>query len=165
LKLHTKLFVIFQSMNREMIVVLKLHMKSLMILLSMGISVHFVTVESETGRELRSSEKTELSSNYVFLVSQCIHSIKGIRKGGVGVNPPLELDILQKLYYLRKEIKCVFAYFMFSHKSGLSSPSRNHSTTFCRPFVHYACSRSCSGTLHFIRNHCLYIVCQGRTQG
>ena len=32
--------------------------------------------------------------------------IKGVRKGGVGVNPPLELDILQKLYYLRKEIDC-----------------------------------------------------------
>jgi len=31
---------------------------------------------------------------------------KGVRKGGVGVNPPLELDILQKLYHLRKEIKC-----------------------------------------------------------
>jgi len=33
--------------------------------------------------------------------------------GGVGVNPPLELDILQKLCYLRKEIKCfriLFAY-------------------------------------------------------
>ena len=30
---------------------------------------------------------------------------KGVRKG-VGVKPPLELDILQKLYYLRKEIKC-----------------------------------------------------------
>ena len=28
--------------------------------------------------------------------------LKGGRKGGVGVNPPLELDILQKLYYLRK---------------------------------------------------------------
>jgi len=26
--------------------------------------------------------------------------------GGVGVKPPLELDILQKLYYVRKEIKC-----------------------------------------------------------
>jgi len=26
---------------------------------------------------------------------------KGVRKG-VEVNPPLELDILQKLYYLRK---------------------------------------------------------------
>jgi len=24
-----------------------------------------------------------------------------------GVNHPLELDILQKLYYLRKEIKCI----------------------------------------------------------
>jgi len=32
---------------------------------------------------------------------------KGVRNGGgVGVKPPLELDILQKLYYLRKEIKC-----------------------------------------------------------
>jgi len=28
---------------------------------------------------------------------------KGVRKGGVlGLNPPLELDILRKLYYLRK---------------------------------------------------------------
>ena len=26
--------------------------------------------------------------------------------GGLGLTPPLELDILQKLYYLRKEIKC-----------------------------------------------------------
>ena len=26
--------------------------------------------------------------------------------GGLGLNPPFELDILQKLYYLRKEIKC-----------------------------------------------------------
>jgi len=31
---------------------------------------------------------------------------KGVRKGGFwGWNPPIELDILQKLYYLRKEIK------------------------------------------------------------
>jgi len=28
------------------------------------------------------------------------------RWGGLGLTPPLELDILQKLYYLRKEIKC-----------------------------------------------------------
>jgi len=28
--------------------------------------------------------------------------VKGMHKGGVGVNPPLELDILQKLYYLHK---------------------------------------------------------------
>jgi len=33
-------------------------------------------------------------------------SIKALRKGGVGLNPPLELDILQKLYYLRNEINC-----------------------------------------------------------
>ena len=32
---------------------------------------------------------------------------KGIRKEEVlGLTPSLELDILQKLYYLRKEIKC-----------------------------------------------------------
>jgi len=27
---------------------------------------------------------------------------KGVRKGGLGLTPPLELDISQKLYYLRK---------------------------------------------------------------
>jgi len=27
---------------------------------------------------------------------------KGVRKGGLGVKPPHELDILQYLYYLRK---------------------------------------------------------------
>jgi len=53
----------------------------------------------------------------------------------------------------------------FWWESGLSSASRNHLTTFCRPFVHYACLRSCSAAVHFIRNHCLYIVRQGRTQG
>ena len=36
--------------------------------------------------------------------------------GGVGVNPPLELDILQKLYYLRKELS-VFAYFLLVNLS------------------------------------------------
>ena len=53
----------------------------------------------------------------------------------------------------------------FWWESGLSSASRNHLDTFCRLFVHYACLRSCSAIVHFIRNHCLYIVCQGRTQG
>jgi len=28
---------------------------------------------------------------------------------------------------------------MFCWESGLSPASRNHPTTFCRPFVHYAC--------------------------
>jgi len=32
----------------------------------------------------------------------------------------------------------------FRWESGLWSASRNHLTTFCRPFVHYACSRLCS---------------------
>jgi len=27
----------------------------------------------------------------------------------------------------------------FSWESGLSSASRDHLSTFCRPFVHYAC--------------------------
>jgi len=36
-----------------------------------------------------------------------LHAAKGVRKGGVlGLTPPLELDILQKIYYLRKEINC-----------------------------------------------------------
>ena len=35
---------------------------------------------------------------------------KGVRKGeGLGLKPPLELDILQKLYYLRK------GHLLFSH--------------------------------------------------
>jgi len=29
----------------------------------------------------------------------------------------------------------------FWWESGLSPASRNHLTTFCRPFFHYACSR------------------------
>jgi len=33
--------------------------------------------------------------------------LKGVRKrGDFGVKTPLEFDILQKLYYLRKEINC-----------------------------------------------------------
>ena len=27
---------------------------------------------------------------------------KGVRKGGLGLKPPLELDILRKVHYLRK---------------------------------------------------------------
>jgi len=42
-------------------------------------------------------------------------------------------------------------------ESGLSSASRNHLTTFCRPFVHYACLILCSAIVHFIRNNCLYL--------
>jgi len=38
--------------------------------------------------------------------SQNVVNIQGRTQGGVGVKTPLELDILQKLYYLRKEIKC-----------------------------------------------------------
>jgi len=48
-------------------------------------------------------------------------------------------------------------------ESGLLPASRNHLTTFWRPFVHYACVRLCSAIVHFIRNTCLYVVCQGRT--
>jgi len=43
----------------------------------------------------------------------------------------------------------------FLWESGLSSASRNHLTTFCRPFVHYACFRLCSAIVYFIRNNCL----------
>jgi len=49
----------------------------------------------------------------------------------------------------------------FWWESGLSSASRNYLTTFCRPFVHYACLRLCSAIVHFIRNNFLYFVCYG----
>jgi len=47
----------------------------------------------------------------------------------------------------------------FWWESGLSSASRNHLTTLCRPFVHYACLGLCSAIVHFIRNN------QGPIQG
>jgi len=49
----------------------------------------------------------------------------------------------------------------FWWESGLSSASRNHLTTFCRPFVHCAWLRLCSAIVHVIRNNCLYFVCYG----
>jgi len=37
------------------------------------------------------------------MVIYCINSSKGVGKGRVlGLTPPLELDILQKLYYMRE---------------------------------------------------------------
>jgi len=53
----------------------------------------------------------------------------------------------------------------FWWEAGLSSASRNHLTTFCRPFVHYACLRLCSAIVQFIRNICLYFVCYGWERG
>jgi len=47
----------------------------------------------------------------------------------------------------------------FWWESGLASASRNHLTTFCRPFFHYACLRLCSAIVHFIGNTCLCFVC------
>jgi len=49
----------------------------------------------------------------------------------------------------------------FWWESGLSSASKNHLTTFCRPFVHYACLRLCSAVVHFIGNNCFCFVCYG----
>jgi len=43
--------------------------------------------------------------------------------------------------------------------SRLSSASRNHLVTFCRPSVHYAWLRLYSAIFHFILNNCLYFVC------
>jgi len=51
--------------------------------------------------------------------------------------------------------------FRFRRESPLSSASRNHLTTFCRPFVHYACLRLCSAIVHFIWNNCLCFVYYG----
>jgi len=45
--------------------------------------------------------------------------------------------------------------------SELSSASRNHLTTFCRPFAHYACWKLCSAIIHLILSNCLYFVCYG----
>jgi len=44
---------------------------------------------------------------------------------------------------------------MFWWEFGVSSASRNHLTTFCRPSIHYACLRLYSAIVHFIRNNCL----------
>jgi len=49
----------------------------------------------------------------------------------------------------------------FWWECGLSSASRNHLNTFCRPFVHYARLRLCSVVVHFIRNNCLCFVYYG----
>jgi len=46
-------------------------------------------------------------------------------------------------------------------ESGLSSASRNHPTTFCRPYVRCACLRLCSAIVNFIGNNCLCFVCYG----
>jgi len=40
----------------------------------------------------------------------------------------------------------------FWWESGLSSASRNHLTTFCRPFAHYAWLKLRSAIVRFIRN-------------
>jgi len=73
------------------------------------------------------------------------------------------VDLLQ---IPRNEIACKFqgtlqlgqnVIIKFWWKAGLSSAYRNHLTTFCRPFVHYACLRLCSAVVHFIRNNCLFL--------
>jgi len=46
----------------------------------------------------------------------------------------------------------------FWWESGLSSASRSHLTTFCRPFVHYACLKLCAAIVNFIRNNCLFCL-------
>jgi len=45
----------------------------------------------------------------------------------------------------------------FWWESGSSSASKNHLSRFCRPFVHYPCSRLCPAIFHFIRNNCPYL--------
>jgi len=45
----------------------------------------------------------------------------------------------------------------FWWESELSSAFRNHLTTFCRPFVHYACLRLCSAIVDFIPNSFTYM--------
>jgi len=47
----------------------------------------------------------------------------------------------------------------FWWESSLSSASKKHLTTFCKPSIHYVCLRLCSVIVHFVRNNCLYFVC------
>ena len=115
-----------------------------------------------------------------------------VRGWGLGLNSPVELDILQKLFYLCKGDQlfshtfCLLIFQLnaktwntfagqfqgilqmgqkvitrFWWESELPPTSRNHLTTFYRPFFHYACLRLCSKIVHFIRNSCLYFVCFG----
>jgi len=64
-----------EERNHSGVKLLNLYMKKLMVLLNMGVSMHFEQAQSETGRELRCA--TELRFWYVFLVSQCIHPMFG----------------------------------------------------------------------------------------
>jgi len=44
---------------------------------------------------------------YVLLCNNFNDTLtRAYARWGLGLNPPLELDILQKFYYLRKEINC-----------------------------------------------------------
>ena len=49
----------------------------------------------------------------------------------------------------------------FWWETELSSASRNHLTTFFRPFARYARLRLCSAIVHFNQNTCLYFVWYG----
>jgi len=49
----------------------------------------------------------------------------------------------------------------FWWESALPPASRNHLTTFFRPFVHYTWLRLCTAIVHFIRSSCLNFVCNG----
>ena len=42
---------------------------------------------------------------------ECCYTQGRTQRGVLGLKPPLEVDILQKLYYLRKEIKCFRVHF------------------------------------------------------
>ena len=55
---------------------------------------------------MKSALFTSGDPDFSALPRCCVLKCTQGRTQGVGVNPPLELDILQKLYYLRKEIKC-----------------------------------------------------------
>ena len=55
----------------------------------------------------RSNDVTGVPKTDCFALSNDNQTVKCVRKEGVlGLNTPLELDILHKFYYLRKEINC-----------------------------------------------------------
>jgi len=48
---------------------------------------------------LLNSHKPSITDDNLVLCALRVQVSKGVRKGGWGLTPPLELDILQKLYY------------------------------------------------------------------
>jgi len=67
--------------------------------------VYFQRLLQANSRQRKLFQKAMTVSERAQLALYKVAEFKGVRKGGGGLvltPPPLELDILQKLYYLRK---------------------------------------------------------------